>query len=37
MEQSARTEILSGLDGSEPVITTGQQFVKDGRPVSIQQ
>jgi RND family efflux transporter MFP subunit len=37
MEQGARTEVLSGLDGSEPVITTGQQFVKDGRPVSIQQ
>ena len=36
LEQSARTEILSGLDGSELVITTGQQFVKDGRPISIQ-
>jgi RND family efflux transporter MFP subunit len=37
VEQNNRTEILSGLDGSENVITTGQQFVKDGGSVIIQQ
>ena len=36
IEQNTRTEILSGLDGSERVITTGQQFVKDGSPVILQ-
>ena len=35
-EQNARTEITSGLAGSEEIITTGQQFVKDGGQVSIQ-
>ncbi len=36
-EQSGRTEILSGLDTGKTVITTGQQFVKDSGPVTIQQ
>jgi hypothetical protein len=36
VEQSGRIEILSGLDGSEDVITTGQQFVRDGGPVVVQ-
>src|SRR2546422_1292876 len=36
IEQSGRTEILAGLDGSETIITTGQQFVKDGAPVTLQ-
>jgi RND family efflux transporter MFP subunit len=36
IEQNTRTEILSGLDGSERVITTGQQFAKDGAPVNPQ-
>jgi len=35
-EQNSRTEILSGLGGTEDVITTGQQFVRDGGPVAIQ-
>jgi membrane fusion protein (multidrug efflux system) len=35
-EQNSRTEILKGLDGSENIISTGQQFVKDNGPVSIQ-
>lgn len=35
-EQSARTEVLSGLDGTENIITTGQQFVKDSSQVTIQ-
>lgn len=36
-EQGGRTEILSGLDTSKAVITTGQQFVMDRGPVTIQQ
>jgi membrane fusion protein (multidrug efflux system) len=36
IEQNGRTEILAGLDGSETIITTGQQFVKDGAPVTLQ-
>ncbi len=36
IEQASRTEILSGLSGTESLITTGQQFVRDGGPVSIQ-
>jgi len=36
IEQSGYTEILAGLDGSESIITTGQQFVKDGAPVALQ-
>jgi len=37
IEQDTRTEILSGLNGNESIITTGQQFVKDGGQVIIQQ
>jgi membrane fusion protein (multidrug efflux system) len=36
IEQKTRTEILAGLDGSERVITTGQNFVKDGSQVTLQ-
>jgi membrane fusion protein, multidrug efflux system len=36
IEQNERTEILKGLSGDEDIITTGQQFVKDGGPVSVQ-
>jgi membrane fusion protein, multidrug efflux system len=32
-----RTEILSGLTGNESVITVGQQFVKDGGQITVQQ
>ncbi len=35
-EQNSRTEILSGLEGPEDVITTGQQFVRNGGPVTVQ-
>jgi RND family efflux transporter MFP subunit len=35
-EQNGRTEILSGLNGNENIITTGQQYVKDGGQVIIQ-
>jgi len=35
-EQNSRTEILSGLEGTEDVITTGQQFVRNNGPVVIQ-
>ncbi len=35
-EQQSRTEIVSGLTGDENVITTGQQFIKDGGSVAIQ-
>ena len=35
-EQNGRTEIFGGLDTSKAVITTGQQFVKDNGPVTIQ-
>ena len=35
-EQNSRTERLKGLSGDESIITTGQQFVKDGGPVSLQ-
>jgi RND family efflux transporter MFP subunit len=37
IEYDTRTEILSGLNGNESIITTGQQFVKDGGQVLIQQ
>jgi RND family efflux transporter MFP subunit len=36
-EQNSRTEILSGLTGTEDVITTGQQFVRNGGAVTVQQ
>ncbi len=35
-ELNSRTEVLSGLDGSEDVITTGQQFVRNNGPVVVQ-
>jgi RND family efflux transporter MFP subunit len=35
-ELNGRTEIFSGLDTSKAIITTGQQFVKDRGPVTIQ-
>ena len=36
-ETNSHTEILSGLNGTEDVITTGQQFVKEGTSLTIQQ
>lgn len=36
-EQKGRTEILTGLNGDESIITTGQQFVRDGVAVVVQQ
>jgi membrane fusion protein (multidrug efflux system) len=36
VEQNSRTEILSGLNDTDSTITTGQQFVKEGAPISIQ-
>ncbi len=36
VEQDARTEITSGLREDQPIITTGQQFVRDGGPISVQ-
>ena len=36
-ETNSHTEILTGLNGNEDVITTGQQFVKEGTALSIQQ
>jgi RND family efflux transporter MFP subunit len=35
-ELNSHTEILTGLHGDEDVITTGQQFVKDGMALNIQ-
>ena len=35
-EQNGRTEILSGLDARELVVTAGQQFAKDGGQVIVQ-
>ena len=35
-ESNSHTEILSGLNGDEDVITTGQQFVKEGTTLTIQ-
>ena len=35
-EINSRTEILSGINGDEDVITTGEQFVKEGTPLNIQ-
>ena len=37
IEQSGRTEILAGLTGSESIITTGQQLVRDGGAVIVAQ
>ena len=36
IEQGARCEIVSGLAGGESLITTGQQYVKDASPVTVQ-
>jgi membrane fusion protein (multidrug efflux system) len=35
-EQGTKTEILSGLDGTESVVVIGQQLVKDGGLMNIQ-
>ena len=35
-EQNSRTEILSGLSDGDQLITTGQQFAKDGGRITIQ-
>ncbi len=35
-EQGSRMEIVSGLNGTEDIITTGQQFVKNGGQVVVQ-
>jgi membrane fusion protein (multidrug efflux system) len=35
-EQGERTEIRTGLSDSLTIITTGQQFVRDGGPVKVQ-
>ncbi|HTK81828.1 MAG TPA: efflux RND transporter periplasmic adaptor subunit [Bacteroidota bacterium] len=37
VEQNGRTEIVSGIRGGEKLVTTGQQFVRDGGQVTIQQ
>ena len=37
IEQNTRTQILSGISEKDQVITVGQQFVKDGGTVTIQQ
>jgi membrane fusion protein (multidrug efflux system) len=36
-ENNSHTEILTGLNGDEDIITTGQQFVKEGAALTIQQ
>jgi RND family efflux transporter MFP subunit len=36
VEEATRTEILTGITDSTRVITTGQQFVRNGGPVAIQ-
>ena len=36
IEQGARCEIVSGLAGGESLITTGQQYVKDASPVTVE-
>ena len=36
-DRDGRTEITSGLNGSEQVIVTGQQYAKDGGPVTLPQ
>jgi RND family efflux transporter MFP subunit len=36
LEHNSRTEILTGLTGTETIITTGQQLVRDGGPVRAQ-
>jgi membrane fusion protein (multidrug efflux system) len=36
IEQSGRTEIVAGLAAADSIITTGQQFVKDGSPITVE-
>ena len=36
IEQNNHTEIISGLSGTEDIITTGQQLVRDGAQVKVQ-
>ena len=36
VEQNGRTEIIAGLDGTENIVTVGQQFAKDSGQVIIQ-
>ncbi len=36
VEETARAEVLSGLTGTESIIVAGQQYVRNGGPVSIQ-
>ena len=37
IEQNAHMEIVKGLTGNEQIISIGQQFVKDGGQVNVQQ
>jgi membrane fusion protein (multidrug efflux system) len=37
IELNGRTQILSGVSATDRIVTVGQQFVKDGAPVTIQQ
>jgi membrane fusion protein (multidrug efflux system) len=36
LQRDDRTEIINGLTGTEDIVTTGQQFLRDGSLVSIQ-
>jgi RND family efflux transporter MFP subunit len=36
IEQDTKTEVLSGLNGTESIIVIGQQLVKDGAQINIQ-
>lgn len=36
-QQNNRTEILTGITGQDRIIVVGQQYVKDGGPVNVQQ
>jgi hypothetical protein len=37
IEQDGRTEVLSGLSGDEKIVSAGQQLLKDGSAVTVQQ
>jgi membrane fusion protein (multidrug efflux system) len=37
IEQDGRTEILSGLAGNEQIVSAGQQLLKDGSAVMVEQ
>jgi membrane fusion protein (multidrug efflux system) len=37
IEQDGRTEVLSGLGGDEKIVSAGQQLLKDGSAVTVQQ